>query len=308
MIFNPVLVSLQKTNLNTKYNPKEKYQQVKFVLIKKFMDKDFNKFMSQLQKTNQTLDFFCDFNKIEQNVEDIKLSLCILNSLIGASNMRKAVENIWKRDKSAFNVMDILIAVRSNGKKKVLNSLGQCVVIDSLFTSVDGIMEYLNNTGLTEILQQQKIKDLVDYVFGIETGLDSNARKNRSGHIMEDKVASIFDDAGINYLQEVYSREWPEIAKVLGDDEKRFDFVVESRNKKYLIEVNFYSGSGSKLNEVARSYSDIATKINSVQGFEFVWITDGIGWKNAKNKLQEAYSIIPHVYNLTNINLFIESL
>lgn len=272
------------------------------------MDKDFNKFISQLQETNQTLDFFCDFNKIGQNVEDIKLSLCILNSLIGAPNMRKAVENIWKRDKSAFNVMDILIAVRSEGKKKVLNSLGQCVVIDSLFTSVDGIMEYLDDTGLTEILQQQKVKDLVDYVFGIETGLDSNARKNRSGHIMEDTVDNIFNNAGINYRPEVYSREWPEITKVSGDDEKRFDFVVESKNKTYLIEVNFYSGGGSKLNEVARSYSDIATKINSVQGFEFVWITDGIGWKDARNKLQEAYSIIPSVYNLTNINLFIESL
>ena len=84
--------------------------------------------------------------------------------------------------------------------------------------------------------------------------------------------------------------------------------MIETPNKIYLIEVNFYSGGGSKLNEVARSYSDIAPKINSVQGFEFVWITDGIGWKSAKNKLQEAYSIIPSVYNLTNINEFITSL
>ena len=272
------------------------------------MTKDFNIFMSQLQETNQTLDFFCDFDKISQNVEDIKLSLCMLNSLVGATDMRKAVETIWKRDKSAFNVMDILIAVRSEGKKKVLNSLGECVVLDTLFTSVDGVMEYLDNTGLTEVLQQQKIKDLVDYVFGIETGLDTNARKNRSGHVMEGMVARIFDNAGIDYRQEVYSSEWPSISEVLGDDEKRFDFVVESLDKTYLIEVNFYSGGGSKLNEVARSYSDIAPKINSVPGFEFVWITDGIGWKSAKNKLQEAYSIIPSIYNLTNIKTFLEKL
>lgn len=272
------------------------------------MTKDFNIFMSQLQETNQTLDFFCDFDKISQNVEDIKLSLCMLNSLVGATDMRKAVETIWKRDKSAFNVMDILIAVRSEGKKKVLNSLGECVVLDTLFTSVDGVMEYLDNTGLTEVLQQQKIKDLVDYVFGIETGLDTNARKNRSGHVMEGMVARIFDNAGIDYRQEVYSSEWPSISEVLGDDEKRFDFVVESLDKTYLIEVNFYSGGGSKLNEVARSYSDIAPKINSVPGFEFVWITDGIGWKSAKNKLQEAYGIIPSIYNLTNIKTFLETL
>jgi type II restriction enzyme len=272
------------------------------------MAKDFNKFMSQLQETNQTLDFFCDFDKITQNVEDIKLSLCMLNSLIGSSDMRKSVETIWKRDKSAFNVMDILIAVRSEGKKKVLDSLGNCVILDSLFKSVDGVMEFLDNTGLTEIFQSKKINDLVDYVFGIETGLDTNARKNRSGHVMEGMVARILDKNGIRYRQEVYSSEWHEITKVLGDDEKRFDFVIKTKDKTYLIEVNFYSGGGSKLNEVARSYSDIAPKINSVSGFEFVWITDGIGWNSAKNKLQEAYSIIPSVYNLTNIGSFIAGL
>lgn len=269
------------------------------------MAKDFNLFMSQLQETNQTLNFFCDFNKIAQNVEDIKLSLCILNSLIGATNMRKAVETIWRRDKTAFNVMDILIAVRSEGKKKVLDNFGQCVVLDSLFTSIDGVMEFLESTGLAEIFQSKKINDLVDYVFGIETGLDTNARKNRSGHVMENMVAHILDKHNVPYRQEVYSSEWPAITEVLGDDEKRFDFVIKTVSKTYLIEVNFYSGGGSKLNEVARSYSDIAPKINSVPGFEFVWITDGIGWENAKNKLQEAYSIIPSIYNLTNINEFI---
>ena len=268
--------------------------------------KDFELFMSQLQETNQTLDFFCDFDKISQNVEDIKLSLCMLNSLIGSTDMRKSVEVIWNRDRTAFDVMDILIAVRSEGKKKVLDNLGNCVVLDSLFKSVDGVMEFLDTTGLTEIFQSKKINDLVEYVFGIETGLDTNARKNRSGHVMEGMVARIFDKNEVEYRQEVYSSEWPSITDVLGDDEKRFDFVVESSTKTYLIEVNFYSSGGSKLNEVARSYSDIAPKINSVPGFEFVWITDGIGWESAKNKLQEAYSIIPSIYNLTNIKDFIE--
>jgi type II restriction enzyme len=125
---------------------------------------------------------------------------------------------------------------------------------------------------------------------------------------MESMVARILDKNGIRYRQEVYSSEWPAITKVLGDDEKRFDFVIKTKDKTYLIEVNFYSGGGSKLNEVARSYSDSAPKINSVPDFEFVWITDGIGWNSAKNKLQEAYSIIPCVYNLTNISSFIADL
>ena len=268
--------------------------------------KDFNKFMSQLQETNQTLDFFCNFDKIAANVDNIKLSLCMLNSMIGTNDLRRSVETIWNRDRSAFSVMDILIAVRSEGKKVVLNSAGDCIILDELFTSIDGVMEYLEETGLADLFRQKKINDLVDYVFGIETGLDSNARKNRSGHVMEGMVARILDKNGVRYRQEVYSSEWSEITKVLGDDEKRFDFVIQTPKKTYLIEVNFYSGGGSKLNEVARSYSDIAPKINSVPGFEFVWITDGIGWKSAKNKLQEAYSIIPSIYNLTSIKEFLQ--
>lgn len=270
------------------------------------MSKDFDKFMSQLQETNQTLGFFCDFDKISANVDNIKLSLCMLNSMIGTTDLRRSVETIWNRDRSAFSVMDILIAVRSEGKKVVLNSAGDCIVLDRLFTSIDGVLEYLEGTGLADLFRQKKIKDLVDYVFGIETGLDSNARKNRSGHVMEGMVASVLTNNNIEYHQEVYSTEWKDLQKVLGDDEKRFDFVIQTPKKTYLIEVNFYSGGGSKLNEVARSYSDIAPKINSVPGFEFVWITDGIGWKSAKNKLQEAYSIIPRIYNLTSINEFLQ--
>lgn len=268
-------------------------------------DKDFKTFISQLRETNQTLDFFCDFEKISKNVDDIKLSLCMLNSLIGTTDLKKSVETIWNRDKTAFSVMPILIAVRDDGSKKVLSSIDKIIELKTLFDSIDGVIEFLENTGLADLFKNRQIKDLVDYVFGIETGLDTNARKNRSGHIMENTVAQIFNKHKIKFRQEVYSKEWPEITKVLGDDEKRFDFVIETKTKTFLIEVNFYSAGGSKLNEVARSYSELAPKINSVEGFEFVWITDGIGWKSAKNKLQEAYGIIPKVYNLTTLHCFI---
>lgn len=265
---------------------------------------EFEVFMSQLKDTNQTLGFFCDFEKISQNVRNIEISLNMLNYLIGKTDIEAAVNDIWQRDSSAFNVMDILIAVRDDGKK-VIDSLGECVLLKLLFTSPEGVVEFLNETGLTELLRSNRIKDLVDYVFGIETGLDSNARKNRSGHIMEDTVQAIFEEANIQFGKEVYSSEYPLLTEVLGEDKKRFDFVIETPGKVYLIEVNFYSGGGSKLNEVARSYSDIAPKINSVDGFEFVWITDGIGWESARNKLQEAFSIIPSIYNLTTIGDFL---
>ncbi|MBQ1758526.1 MAG: type II restriction endonuclease [Prevotella sp.] len=271
------------------------------------MNKNFNLFMSQLQETNQTLDFFCDFNKISANVAEVEMSLNTLNYLIGKDDIAKGVNEIWQRDSKVFEVLGILIAVRDEGKKPVVDGKGNVVLLKSFFESSAKVVEFLDGTGLTDIFHSRRIKNLVDYVFGIETGLDTNARKNRSGHIMENTVAKLFSDASISFRQEVYSSEFPELS-VLGTDEKRFDFFIETTSKKYLIEVNFYSGGGSKLNEVARSYTELAPKINSVEGYEFVWITDGIGWKSARNKLEEAYNTIPSVYNLTNISTFIESL
>ena len=269
------------------------------------MNKNFDLFMSQLQETNQTLDFFCDFAKISENVSEVEMSLNTMNYLIGKDDLSHAIQEIWQRDSKAFEVLSILIAVRDEGKKPVVDSNGNVVLLKSYFESPIKVVEYLTETGLADLFQSRRIKNLVDYVFGIETGLDTNARKNRSGHIMENTVAKIFKEYGITFQQEVYSSVFPELS-VLGTDEKRFDFFIETSSKRYLMEVNFYSGGGSKLNEVARAYTDLAPKVNSVNGFEFVWITDGIGWKSARNKLEKAYNTIPSVYNLTNISDFLE--
>lgn len=267
-------------------------------------EQEFQEFLSQLMETNATLDFFCDFNKINQNVEKVAMKLNQLNYLIGQDDMEAAIHRLWDENPNAFSVLDILIAVRKNDKKKVINSKGDVQLIERYFDSVDGVVEYIRGTGLQEVFQAKQIKNLVDYVFGVEAGLDTNARKNRSGHLMENRIASILNSNEIEFGQEIYSTEYPELS-ILGEDKKRFDFVVTTFLKVYLIEVNFYSGGGSKLNEVARSYSDIGPKINSLSGFEFVWITDGQGWLSAKNKLEEAFYIIPSVYNLTTINDFI---
>ena len=192
-------------------------------------------------------------------------------------------------------------------KKKAILDDGSVKLISHFFNDVQGVIDYIHGTGLDEVLQNKQVKNLVDYVFGVETGLDTNARKNRSGHLMESQVANILDKSNVEYRQEVYSTEYPELA-VLGEDKKRFDFVIETSRCNYLIEVNFYSGGGSKLNEVARAYSELSPKINAVDGFEFVWITDGIGWKSARNKLEEAFYAIPNVYNLTTISQFIEQI
>ena len=157
---------------------------------------------------------------------------------------------------------------------------------------------------MADIFKDRNIKNLVDYVFGVEVGLDSNARKNRGGDNMSKAVSLIFDNANIFYKKEVKNTLFLDIES-LGADVKQFDFVIKTKQKTYVIEVNYYNSGGSKLNEVARAYSDVAPKINQYPSFEFVWITDGQGWLTAKNKLEEAYKIIPSVYNLATLPNFI---
>lgn len=270
-------------------------------------EEQFKIFMSQLIETNASLSFFSDFDKIAANVDAISMKLNQLNYLIGKEDMEKAVRNLWNENPKVFSVLDILIAVRSKDKKKAIARNGQIQLIENFFKTPEGVIEYLEDTGLEQIFQDKRINNLVDYVFGVETGLDSNTRKNRSGDIMAGRVAEIFQKNGIEFRREVNSTEFEEM-KCLGEDRKRFDFVIQTEAKTYLIEVNFYSGGGSKPNEVARAYSELAPKINQFDNYEFVWITDGVGWKSARNKLEEAFYAIPSVYNLTTIKDFIDSI
>jgi len=247
------------------------------------MTKPFNLFLSQLSKTNATLDYFVDFNKVTRNVHKIAIKLNQLNYLIGKENIEEAINELYEENPKVFEVLDILIAVR-NKKTKTFNNNGIIVSLESYFSSPT---------------------NLVDYVFGIEVGLDTNARKNRGGDNMSKAVSLIFDREGIYYKKEVNSTLFLDIES-LGVDVKRFDFVIKTKKKTYLIETNFYNTGGSKLNEVARAYSEVAPKINQYENYEFVWITDGQGWLKAKNKLEEAYNIIPSVYNLTTLEEFVE--
>lgn len=269
------------------------------------MSDKFKVFLSQLSETNATLDYFTDFRKIKGNVNKIAIKLNQLNYLIGKNNIKTAVKELYDENPKVFEVLDILIAVRKKDKKKTFNRNGNIVLVESYFDSLDSIIEFIEDTGLANLFQNKDIKNLVDYVFGVEAGLDTNARKNRGGKNMSKAVTVFFDKAKIFYRKEVSSTEFTEIES-LGSDVKRFDFVIKTKKQTYLIETNFYNGGGSKLNETARSYSDVAPKINKYPNYEFVWITDGQGWLSAKNKLEEAYNIIPSMYNLTTLSSFIE--
>lgn len=269
------------------------------------MSDEFKNFLSQLSETNATLDYFTDFEKVKTNVNKIAIKLNQLNYLIGKENLLEAIEALFAENPKVFGVLDILIAIRKNKKAKTFNSDGNVVNLDAYFDSPKAIFEYIEETGLGDVFRNKNVTNLVDYVFGIEVGLDTNARKNRGGENMSKAVSRLFDKAGVFYQKEVNNTVFSEILS-LGADVKRFDFVIKTNQKIYLIETNFYNTGGSKLNEVARAYSDVAPKINQYENYEFVWITDGQGWNTAKNKLEEAFSIIPSLYNLSTLHLFIK--
>ena len=126
----------------------------------------FNLFMSQLRETNATLDFYCDFPKIARNVADIEISLNTLNYLIGKENLREAVEALWNRDKRVFDVMDILIATRKKDDKKYIDNDGSMHSIHSLFSSVDGVMKFIEGTGLVNGIYYQRATSVLQFIGG----------------------------------------------------------------------------------------------------------------------------------------------
>lgn len=152
----------------------------------------FSDFLSQLKDTNSTLNFFTDFKKISSNVSKVSMKLCQLNFLLGKNDWESAVRMLYEENPNAFSVLDILIAVRSGDTKLVLNDNLEAIPLQSYFNCVDGVIKYIEGTGLSEVFSSGKINNLVDYVFGVEIGLDTNARKNRSGVQMANAVAAYF--------------------------------------------------------------------------------------------------------------------
>ena len=272
------------------------------------MKKDFKQFMSQLAETNATLDFYTDFSKIRENVRSIEIKLNTLNYLIGKTEIDAAVKELWDNDNRVFSVLDILIATRKKQRKKYLDDMGKPHLVHELLNSYKGVLKFLKETGVADVLQNKDVKNLVDYVFGVEAGFDTHARKNRSGDITELLLHRILSANGIEHRMEVSSHEFPKLQEALGTDEKWFDFMIKTKRCTYLIEVNYYNEGGSKLNEITRAYRELSPIVNKVDGFEFVWVTDGRGWNSAKNKIKEAYNGIDRMYNFESLSDFMEEI
>ena len=273
------------------------------------MDRDFTAWLSKFKKSIANYDYYVDFRKIHDNVDKIKVELNILNSLIGSTNIEVDFDNIIEKYPETLKCIPILLAVRSN-EIYAIDGEGEFIYqFKKLNYSVEQYKTFMRKTGLFDLIKNHLVNNLVDYVTGVETGLDSNGRKNRGGHLMEDLVESYIKKSGnIEYYKEIYIHEiqnkWGIDLSAIsnkGKAEKRFDFVVKTDNMNYGIETNFYGGGGSKLNETARSYKTLAGEADTIDGFTFVWFTDGIGWKSARNNLQETFEVMKHIYSIDDM-------
>ena len=271
--------------------------------------RDFSKWISNFRPSIADFSYYTDFNKVYENVNSMKIELNILNSLIGSKNIELDFENLVSKYPEIIKCIPILLAVREKEIYAGKQGNVDLYSFNSPKNTIDEYKTFLRETGLFDLLSSHIINNLFDYVTGVETGLDSNGRKNRGGHQMEDLVENYIKKAGfkknINYFKEMYisevSAKWNiDLSAVSnkGKMEKRWDFVIKTDNNIYLIETNFYGSGGSKLNETARSYKTIATEMKTVKGAKFVWFTDGAGWKSAARNLEETFDVLEDIYSI----------
>ena len=259
------------------------------------MNRNFNEWLSKFKTSISDYSYYVDFEKIYRNVDKVKVELNILNSLIGSQNIEEEFQNILIKNPDTLECIPLLLAVRSH-EIFVKDEMNEYLFkFDKMIFSIEDYVKFMRESGLFDLLQNHIINNLYDYVLGVEVGLDSNARKNRGGHLMENLVEDYIKKAGIKeYYKEMYLKEIEEkwnldLSAMSGNNvsTKRFDFVIKTDNQVYVIETNFYGGTGggSKLNETARSYKMLAQESKLVEGVTFIWITDGTSWRSARKNL-----------------------
>ncbi|HBV83611.1 MAG TPA: restriction endonuclease [Lachnospiraceae bacterium] len=274
--------------------------------------RDFDEWLRKFRPSISSYDYYIDFKKVVKNVEEIKVELNILNSLIGSKSIEEDFEKIVTKYPDTLRCVPLLLAVR--GYEIYAQDEDGAFLYDfrQMNYKAEQYKVFMRKTGLFDMLANHLVNNLVDYALGIETGLDSNGRKNRGGHQMEDLVEKYIVAAGfkknVNYFKEIYLKEIEETWSIdlsalsnQGKAAKRFDFVIKTEKMIYGIETNFYGVGGSKLNETARSYKMLSQEADSIDGFTFVWFTDGIGWKGARGNLRETFEVMEHIYNIDDM-------
>lgn len=274
--------------------------------------RNFNEWLTGFRDSIAGYSYYIDFSKVYRNVDSIKIELNILNSLIGSKNIEEDFEKLIYKYPETLKCIPLLLAVRSNEIYAIDGDGDFKYNFKNPNLSIEQYKMFMHKTGLFDLIENHIVNNLVDYATGVETGLDSNGRKNRGGHLMENLVESFIQKSGFTkgesffkemYIHQITDKWGVDLSAISnkGKTEKRFDFVIKTPNMIYGIETNFYSSGGSKLNETARSYKTLAIETNTIEGFQFVWFTDGKGWTSARHNLEETFDVMEHIYNIKDL-------
>ena len=272
------------------------------------MKRNFIEWLGTFKDNISDYKYYINFEKVYKNVEENKVEFNMLNSLLGSKNIEEDFINLVTKYPEVLKCIPILLAVR-NMEIPAMDEEGAFIYnFKKINQNLEQYIVFMNKTGLFDLLANRGVTNIIDFVLGVETGLDSNGRKNRGGHLMEDLIEGYLKSEGVEYYKEMYLKDIEEKWRIdlsalsnNGKSAKRFDFVVKTNSMVYGIETNFYTSGGSKLNETARSYKMIAEESKNIEGFKFVWFTDGKGWTSARKNLEETFDVLDSMYNINDV-------
>jgi len=285
------------------------------------MKNDFDTLISTLQPSIFSRDYFSNFNKIKENSFKIKVQLNILNSLLGEKDIENKFIRLVTDYPDTRKVLPILIATRKSKiagfpilvDKEMLISKYQWDLFDTKKSLVlEDALIFFRETWLKDLFENKYITNLEDYVFGIETWMDTNGRKKRTWDLMENLTEKFIKDLcdrnkALEYKQQatkkfIKEKWWINVQS--DKSSRRFDFAIfdKDNNKIFIIEVNYYWAWGTKLKAVAGEFSWLYDFMQN-QNITFFWITDWLWWNTAKRALEEAYSKMDwNIYNIAMLN------
>lgn len=271
------------------------------------MKKEFNSWLETFSETLAGWDYYSDFDKAYSNIDKKKEQIEKLKSLVNSNDIKGDFANLIAADPDILELIPGLLAKRGD-TIQIMDDDGteRVFYFDTTRNTIDDYLLFMEKTHLFELLEH--VSNLDDYLLGIEIGMDTNARKNRTGSKMEEIVAHHLKDAHLDFKAEMtkeqIEREYGlDLSAITNEQtaDKRFDFVFEYRGEVFALECNFYSGGGSKLNETARSYKMLYLQSKDIEHFHFIWVTDGQGWHSAKNNLRETYEVMDLIFNLNDL-------
>jgi type II restriction enzyme len=275
----------------------------------------FEDFYKTLRPSLKPWDFFVNWSKVYENSKSIEADLIIWNQILGKNDFDNNFRALLRKNPNLVKSIPSLIVRDGAGSMEfsIIEDKNDLTKPDSFFDfskpansdqAIEDALRFVKNSGLAELFQGKRISNLVDYMIGVEAGLDSNGRKNRSGTGMESVVeaylTNFVNKKKLDFIRQAtptkIKAKWG-FSVPVDKSSRAFDFAISDGSKLVLMEVNFYGGGGSKLKATAGEYKGLFDLLK-IPNTQFVWVTDGDGWKTTRRPLEEAYKHIDYIWNL----------